>query len=263
MFIFVPPSEGKTVPTDARPVVIGSLALPGLASTRRVLVEALVRLSAGPADTALTVLGLTRGQIGELTHNRAVAEAPTAAVADLYSGVLYDALDLPGLREEDPAAFRRAEECVLVFSGLWGVLRPEDRVPRYRCSAGVKLPAVGSVTAVWRGPLSAALAGLVGDRLVVDLRSAAYAGMWRAGAGADQGRVVAVRVLRERVVRGVVERSVVSHFNKATKGRLARALLVSGAEPKTSGELVDALRDLDFTVEATGPRALDVIVTEV
>ncbi len=123
--------------------------------------------------------------------------------------MLYDALDLSALHRRGVAT-----DQVLIFSGLWGVLRPGDRIPHYRCSAGVKLPAVGPVSAAWRKALRAPLEAQAGDRLVVDLRSGAYAGLWAAGANA-----VTVRVLHERESGGVVRRSVVSHFNKATKGR--------------------------------------------
>jgi uncharacterized protein len=259
MFIFIPPSEGKAVPTDDERLSAGSLVFPELAETRRSLVESLIRLSTGPADKALSVLGLTEGQRGELEHNRRLTTAPTGPAAQVYSGVLYDALDLPGLRHRNKAAYRRAQESLLVFSGLWGVVRPEDRIPYYRCSAGVKLPDVGSVTAVWKAALAGPLEDLVGERLVVDLRSSAYAGLWR---GRARAKTVTVRVLHERDVGGVLKRTVVSHWNKATKGRLVRALLLDGAEPKTAQEFADVLRDLGFTVENAGPGAVDVIVTE-
>ncbi len=52
---------------------------------------------------------------------------------------------------------------------------------------------------------------------------------------------------------------VVSHFNKATKGRMVRALLEAKADPRTEHGLVRALRDLGFAVEAGArPGALDV-----
>lgn len=258
MFIFVPPSEGKAVPTDAEPASSGSLTLPQLAPTRDALVTALMRLSRGPADAALAALGLSEGQREELTRNQSLSTAPAAPAADVYRGVLYEALDLPGLREEDPEAYRRAAESVLVFSGLWGVLRIADRIPYYRCSAGVKLPGVGSVTAVWRKALAGPLTEFVGEHLVVDLRSTTYAGMWRPGP-----RTVTVRVVHERLVGGMVRRSVVSHFNKATKGRLVRALLSDGAEPKTPEEFADTLRDLGFRVEGGGAAgAFDVVVAD-
>ena len=180
-------------------------------------------------------LGLTPGQLGVLEHDRVVRTAPTAEAADLYTGVLFDALGLADLRAHHAEAYRQAAEAVLVFSGWWGVLRVGDRIPYYRCSAGISLPGVGPVTAFWRRELRAPLDDLVGDGLVVDLRSTAYAGMWRVG----DGHAVSVRVLQERIVSGRTTRTVVSHFNKATKGRLVRALLLAGAEPKTAAEFAD------------------------
>ena len=259
MLIFVPPSETKAFPAESPPVELGSLALPELAPTRTKLLKALVRLARGRAPAALDALGLSAGQAGELARNREVLSAPAGAAAEVYAGVLYDALDLPALRRRGVTT-----DHVLIFSGLWGVLRPGDRIPHYRCSAGVKLPAVGSVSAAWRKALRAPLGAHVGDRLVVDLRSGAYAGLWVPGANA-----VTVRVLHEREVGGVVRRAVVSHFNKATKGRLTRALLESGEQPRKPDEFADVVRALGYTVEPgpearrpDAPTALDIVVRE-
>ena len=72
-----------------------------------------------------------------------------------------------------------------------------------------------------------------------------------------------VRVLHE--ADGV--RKVVSHFNKATKGRLVRALLEDGRDPRTPAALADLLRDLGWKVEEGSAAArgtqLDVVVSEV
>jgi hypothetical protein len=123
---------------------------------------------------------------------------------------------------------------------------------------------VGQVSAAWRKALRASLAAHAGDQLVVDLRSGAYASLWAPGANA-----VTVRVLHERESCGVVRRSVVSHFNKATKGRLTRALLESGQQCGKPDEFADLVRSLGYTVEP-GPRvgsqnaltALDIVVRE-
>jgi len=56
-------------------------------------------------------------------------------------------------------------------------------------------------------------------------------------------------------------RKVVSHFNKATKGRIVRSLLESGAAPRTPARLAEALRDLGWTVELSDGQ-LDVVVAE-
>lgn len=256
MLIFLPPSETKAFPPGPAPVDLGALALPGLAPARSGLIDALTRLSRGPEAEALAALGISERQAGELTHNARLLSAPAGPAADVYTGVLYDALDLPSLRQRDIGTGH-----VLIFSGLWGVLRPGDRIPHYRCSAGVKLPGTGSVSAVWKKALREPLAEHADGHLVVDLRSGAYAGLWAPGPNA-----VTVRVLHEKASGA---RSVVSHFNKATKGRLARALLESGQCPGKPDEFADAVRDLGYTVEpgpaprrAGAPAALDIVVRE-
>jgi uncharacterized protein len=258
MLILLPPSETKAFPAGPAPVELGSLALPELRPTRAELLKALARLCRGRAPAALEALGLSAAQAGELAANRALRSAPAGPAAEVYTGVLYDALDLPALRRRGVG-----EDHVLIFSSLWGVLRPGDRIPHYRCPAGVKLPVVGAVSAAWRKALRAPLTARAGDRLVVDLRSGAYASLWAPGASA-----VTVRVLHERESGGVVSRSVVSHFNKATKGRLARALLESGQRPAKPDEFTDLVRALGYQAEpgpvgrAGGPAALDIVVRE-
>jgi hypothetical protein len=74
--------------------------------------------------------------------------------------------------------------------------------------------------------------------------------------------VVTVRVLHEVNDR----RQIVSHFNKATKGRLVRTLLEDGRDARTPGAFADLLADLGWRVELgaaskTGT-PLDVVVSE-
>ena len=57
------------------------------------------------------------------------------------------------------------------------------------------------------------------------------------------------------------KRSVVSHFNKATKGRLVRDLLEDGSTVTSAARFAEQLRDLGWVVEADGTR-LDVVVTD-
>ncbi|NUP51105.1 MAG: peroxide stress protein YaaA [Catenulispora sp.] len=268
MLILLPPSEGKAAHGAGPAVDPAALAFPELAKTRKALMAELGRLAKGRAATALTVLGLSPNQAGELAANRDLAGAPTLAAADRYTGVLYDNLDLPGLRTDDPTAYARAEERILTFSGLWGVVRPSDAIPAYRLSGGVTLPKAGPVAKLWRQALTPALAPVVASGLVVDLRSSTYAAMWRVPADVAE-RTATVRVLHERLVGGVPKRSVVSHFNKATKGRLARALLVGDVVAGTPKELAEAVRDLGFRTEITAPAkpgtawTIDVVVDSV
>ncbi|MGW5673274.1 peroxide stress protein YaaA [Micromonospora sp. NPDC003776] len=264
MLILLPPSEGKAEAGTGRRLDLSRLSLPELTPAREEVLAALVALCAGPDEVAArAALGLSEGQRGELRRNARLREAATAPAGRIYTGVLYEALDLATL---PPAAERLARRSVLISSGLWGAVRLTDRIPPYRCPVGAKLPGVGALSAYWRTALGPAMAAAAGSGPVLDLRSGAYAATW-APRGAVAERTVTVRVLHERAVDGVPTRSVVSHFNKATKGRLVRDLLTAGARPRTAAALVGALRDLKYTVEeqpsaAGRPRQLDIVVTE-
>ena len=257
MLILLPPSEGKAAPRRGAPLDLEGLSHPSLTDVRRRVLDALVATS--ERDDAAALLGIGHTKTDLLERNRRLLTAPTARADRVYTGVLYDALDLPGL---SPAARRRAATRVAVTSSVFGLLRPTDRIPTYRLSGDTSLPGLGPVAAAWREPLGGAVVGALGRGLLVDLRSSTYAGFWRPPPELGR-RVATVRVLHE--AGGV--RSVVSHFNKATKGRLVRALLEDGGDPRSPAALADLLRGLGWKVEE-GPAAargtqLDVVVTEV
>ncbi|MBV1947523.1 peroxide stress protein YaaA [Streptomyces sp. BV129] len=259
MLVLLPPSEGKASSGRGAPLKPESLSLPGLAAARQAVLAELVELCAGDEEKAREVLGLSEGLRGEVAKNAGLLTAGARPAGEVYTGVLYDAL---GLATLDPAAKRRAARSLLVFSGLWGALGVTDRIPSYRCSMGVKLPGLGALAGHWRAPMAEVLPEAAGDGLVLDLRSAAYAAAWKPKSEVA-GRTATVRVLHAPT------RKVVSHFNKATKGRIVRALLTEGVAPKDPAGLVVALRDLGYEVEAAAPEkagkpwALDVLVDEV
>ena len=92
---------------------------------------------------------------------------------------------------------------------------------------------------------------------MVDLCSATYAAFWHPR-HASTGKVVTVRVLQETAG----ARTVVSHLNKATKGRLVASLLEDGANPGSRRALATTLTRLGWHVEANphDVRTLDVVV---
>lgn len=252
MLILLPPSEGKATGGDGPPVRLDALSLPALTKSREKALKALIKVSKGPAEKAREILGLTPGQADAVVRNRTLTSSPTLPAAELYTGVLYDNLGLATLPED---ARLRAADRILIFSGLWGALRLDDAVPPYRLAMNVKLPPLGPLAAFWRPSMSAALQPLIeGGRLVVDMRSAPYAAAWK-----PRANVVAVRVLQERIIDGVAKRSVVSHMAKATRGAVARALLVTGTDPAGPAELVKILLDLGHTAELTAT-GVDVVI---
>jgi uncharacterized protein len=257
VLILLPPSEGKTAPRRGKSLDLSLLGSPGLTATRERVVDAVVALADRPDAAEVLGLGGTQADLVELDAR--LRTSPTTRADRVYTGVLYDAL---GFETLSAAARRRATSRVAITSSVFGLVRPGDRIPSYRLSGDVTVPGLGPVAGVWRDVLGDAVGEALGTGLLVDLRSTMYAAFWRPPADLAP-RVATVRVLHESD--GV--RKVVSHFNKATKGRIVRALLEDGGNPRTPAALARLLTGLGWTVEAGAPTArgtqLDVVVAEI
>lgn len=239
VLLLLPPSETKRDGGDGPPLRFGQLSFPDLEPVRTALLDDLVELSAD-REASRKALGLSPKQDAEIERNAALRSAPTLPAIDRYTGVLYDALDVGSLRG---AAAARARQRLMVGSALFGLLRAGDPVPAYRLSAAAKLPGSVPLTARWRPALEPLLADLAARELVVDLRSGSYAGLGRVSAA------VRVDVLAEHPDG---RRTAVSHFNKAHKGRLARALATTRAEPSDTASVATVARRAGMRVERDG-----------
>jgi len=259
MLILLPPSEGKSAPGRGRPLELKTLSQPLLTPARERVLDALVALCRDQPDHAATVLGLSRTQFDLVARNASLSEAPTARADRIYDGVLYEAL---GLNSLSPSAKRRAASRLAITSSLFGMVRVGDRIPAYRLSGDATVPGLGPVAGLWRESLGPAVVDAMGKGLLVDLRSSMYAGFWRPPAELAP-QVATVRVLHEVAGR----RQVVSHFNKATKGRLVRALLEDGGDPRTPDALATLLTDLGWRVEvgeaSKKGTQIDVVISEI
>jgi uncharacterized protein len=260
VLILLPPSEGKTAPPSGPALSLASLAFPDLLDTREHLVAALLRLCEGPRARARATLGISERLDEEVTRNAQLMTSPTAPAASVYTGVLYDALDWSSLTA---AQRKRAGARVVIASALFGLVRATDLIPAYRLSADTTLPSLGSLRSLWNPIMSEAIAAAAPRGAIVDMRSAAYVGLGPIpGEVAD--RSATVRVLQERGG----TRKVVSHHNKATKGRLTRALLDTGRITGVA-DLAGALGAAGYRVEVMPgrtdetPWTIDVIVDEV
>ena len=188
MLILLPPSEGKNQP-------------------------------AGKSKLNLTKLAFADQLIDVRTRlvTKSLTAAPAVKAIDVYSGVLYQALDWGSL---SVTAKARGDKSLLIVSAIFGVLRPSDVIPNYK--AKIK-------SGDWKAVLKPVLDGLDAD-LIVDCRSSTYAGVWQS----PPDRTVAVRVFKKE--KGKI--SVITHLSKKYRGELTRELLKSGKSPKTPAELL-------------------------
>ncbi len=224
MKILLPPSEGKTAPSEGEPLDVSQLAFPGLTKTRERLLDVLSRLT---VPRALKYLDVGPGLLDEAQRNLTLRDAPAAPAHEIYTGVLYEHLGLGSLPNEN----------VLIASALFGFVRPSDRIPAYRLSMGSTLPRIPSLPALWRDPLRRAIPD---DGLIVDMRSGSYTAAWKP----KQATLVGVRAF--------VDGKTVSHMVKATRGDVARLLLTSGTTPETPEDVASLVRADGQSVELSG-----------
>lgn len=239
MIVVLPPSETKRAGGDGPALKLALLGSGDLTPMREALVGELVDLAADP-EACRRALGISAAQDAEIGRNAALRTSATMPAIHRYTGVLYDALDFGSLRA---AEADRARSRLAIGSALFGLLRAGDPIPAYRLSAGAKLPGRPGLAARWRPLLEPVLADLAVGELIVDLRSGAYVGLGRIPGA------IAVDVVSQ-LPDG--RRTVVTHFNKSHKGRLARVLATAKSEPGNAAAVATLARRAGMQVERGG-----------
>ncbi|MEU5693977.1 peroxide stress protein YaaA [Actinosynnema sp. NPDC020468] len=245
MLVLLPPSETKALGGDGGALDLSALSHPSLNPAREVVVGALEEL-ARDVPASLRVLGLSERQAGEVERNVGLRVSATLPALARYTGVLYDALERTGFTKVEAA---RAGARLHVASALFGLVGGGDPIPAYRLSGGSVIPSVGSLGALWRPVLEPVLREV--DEFVVDLRSSPYNSL------AKVPDAVVVKVVTDGEGG---KRQAVSHFNKAHKGRLARALVKTRAEVDSVRKLVAVAGKAGLRLEPTGTHEVELVV---
>ena len=257
LLILLPPSEGKTAPAPSPDVFetlnLHSLSFPELTAVRKQIIDELIPFAQDPRST--DILKLKGAAAREFPQNAQLLTAPVAPAHQVYTGVLFQAIDFPSLSDQGR---RRASSAVAIASALWGFTQPDDHISAYRLTGGTKLPQLGSLNALWRPALEELLAPIVKGQLIVDCRSSTYVSAWKPRREM-MGNVVAVRVFTE--VDG--KRVTVSHQAKKTRGDLTRLLLENQLPlPKSIAELRQTAEQLPGSfaevTEINGQPQLDI-----
>ncbi|MEM6618146.1 MAG: peroxide stress protein YaaA [Pseudomonadota bacterium] len=154
-------------------------------------------------------------------------QAMLAFAGDVYAGL--NAGDF----EDDDVAY--AQDHLRILSGLYGVLRPLDRIQPYRLEMGSRMENSAGATlyAYWGGKLAKALDKDAGGAPVVNLASQEY--FRAANEKAMKSPVVAVDFKEERNDKF----QVISFFAKRARGAMARFIVEQRVDR------VDGLQDFD------------------
>ena len=189
MKILLPPSEKKNKPEKLKALKLNALSFQAdLTTTRNALLKKHKEVDISHCDVA----------------------------SNIYSGVLYNALDYTSL---STAAQARANSSIVIISAAFGAIRLNDVIPYYKFKID---------PATWKKPLSLALYGL-DNELVIDCRSSTYATVWTP----DPSKTVGIRVFKK--VAGQLK--VITHMSKLTRGEVTRYLVSQAKNPRTPQEL--------------------------
>jgi cytoplasmic iron level regulating protein YaaA (DUF328/UPF0246 family) len=231
--ILLPPSEGKAEGGLGKQLRIANLSFSQLEEHRTTLRAALGAAMKGKEAGRAKLLGVKgRALTAATSANLEVLTSPTMPAIERYTGVLYDALNVASLSTRDR---KRLNKQVLIFSGLWGVVRPDDMIPDYKLKMGATLAPVGKLSTWWREPLTAALASSVNGTVVWNLLPKEHDNAWAplspAHAATTPSAVFSVKFLDEgEPTKGERTFTTVNHWNKLLKGALVRYILETGAD---------------------------------
>jgi len=161
---------------------------------------------------ALSVLNVGRYAHWERDH----AEARPAIMS--FNGDVYTGFDAPSLDEKGLAY---AQRHVRILSGLYGLLRPLDRMHPYRLEMGTRLPNPGGkdLYAFWGATITEAL-----NRQLAETKSAALVNL----ASTEYFRSVKPGLLDAPVIEPVFQDwkngqyKIISFFAKRARGMMAR-----------------------------------------
>jgi uncharacterized protein len=226
--ILLPPSEGKTDGTSKKVLNLEKLSYLQLTSKRVELLAAVIAMAKGPTAKTRLILSISAKQDFEILRDQQLLTAPTGPAWSVYTGVLYDAI---GIATLSPTAKAKFEKDNFVVSALFGLICASDVIPAYRLSGDTVVPKIGTLGKFWGNAI------------------------------ADQ--VVVPRIM-QHMPKGAPK--VVSHSNKASKGRIVRALAESPKSISSVDELAKIVGKVSRDVQVIKPKktglpwGLDVIV---
>jgi uncharacterized protein len=192
---------------------------------RRALISALQSVITEVDDDELEKLFGVKGDAlqAAVDANLNLFGSPLMAAVDRYGpGVMYQAMEFPEL---PTGAQRRLLENGVIFSGLFGILRPDDLIPNYKLRMDARLPEIGKVHKYWRGVVTPLLNQVLKGKFVWNLLPQIHMEAW--DDEATYRAMVEVKFFKED---GSGERKPLTHGVKEMRGALVNFVVRDPAE---------------------------------
>ncbi|MEL6771172.1 MAG: peroxide stress protein YaaA [Bacteroidota bacterium] len=182
---------------------------------RRALIDALHAHIDGADDDTLQKLFGVQGTTLEaaVRANLNVYDSPLMSAIERYGpGVMYKSIDFQAL---PTGAQRRLLENGIIFSGLFGILRPDDLIPEYKLKMDASVDEIGRVSSFWKPILSPALNEALAGKFVWNLLPGVHQAAWD-----DDGSYRAMVQVKFYRQDESGERKAVTHGVKELRGAL-------------------------------------------
>lgn len=253
--ILLPPSESKASGGEAPSLNLSDLSFPEFEKQRELMTKTLIQMSKKPR-VAQKTLGVKGAALDKArADNASLNLAPTMPAIERYTGVMYDFINYQSLDEQAQSCFAAN---AIIFSGLYGTVRPFDLIPNYKLKMGARIRLKKTCAAIWKPLITSALASVAKDRVVWDLLPNEHSVAWDPDEVSYAARFT-VKFLEDP---GDGKLRTLNHWSKAMKGALIRYLVSNPDKMGSTENAFDSLKEFqhpqgyefrqDMTTQSSG-----------
>ncbi len=174
-----------------------------------------------------------------LQRNAGLLDRPTMLAIDRYDSALFRNIDHETLSSD---ARQRLDKQLLIFSGMWGLVRTTDQIPDYCLAMTSRMPQVGTLAGFWRAPLSAEMNRIAAESVVWSLLPSQTAYAWAPGKHPTYRKRISVR-FRDQNGRDISSKVA----SNPVRGSLVRFILEH--EPASVDDLGEFIKTTGWTID--------------
>ena len=231
MYILIPPSEGKNSSSDNEYFSLDSLSYDFLNKKRSQIIDYLCNNNLSK-EKYVKILGISSQNFEKINMiNSKIKTSQVLSSVSRYTGVLYDFLDYSSLDETTKSLFN---DSIIIFSGLFGLLRPQDKIPDYKLKMGAKLIDGIKLSKYWKDEITEVLRKELENQIVLNLLPTEFN-------NAFESKVINYKYeltfsFKQEKING--ELKSITHWTKALRGSLIRYLLSKLSDLNSIDEII-------------------------
>ncbi len=218
MYILIPPSEGKNPSNDKEFFSLDSLSYSFLNSKRSQIIYYLSNNNLSK-EQYIKTLGISSQNFEKIKMiNSKITTSQVSSSISRYNGVLYNFLDYNSLNETAKSLF---DDSIIIFSALFGLVRPQDKIPDYKLKMGTKLIDGIKLSKFWKDEITEVLRKELENQIVFNFLPTEFSNTF-------DSKVIKYKYeltfsFKQENING--ELKSITHWTKALRGSLIRYLL--------------------------------------